>query len=555
MAKTTNSSGDLLPFDPDSMGGSVEAIQPTTFDPNQMSLSPSALMINSDVIKPKWKANKYPVSKAEYEKMVEDAEKPDDHTSLALSATDAGHEMDHDGHDGVTPSLNPEEDLPEDMGLNLEAQGQALAPRVRKKFQAISSTGWNPPDCVIATGPKDVVVAANSEYRIYNKSGTQRKRQLLGSLFSTVLPNSTAIKVFDPRIIYDHYNKRFVMIAAATQSSPQKSWLCIAVSKKSSAMGSWTVWATDSSKNGSKKTDNWGDYPMLGFDSEAVYVTFNMFKGSSFQYSKLRIFNNDELYKAKPLKYYDFWNLKNPGDSKAFTIQPCEHYRAKGPGPAYMISNYFGSGNKLVKWTITNPLALWSGGSPSLSRKNISCRSYSMPPQAKQKGTSTRIRTNDNRLLSAVYQHAGGQRRIWTAHNTKVSWKGDSEARSAIQWYEVDVKTNKVVQQNAYGAKGKYYFFPAVQVDLKRNLYVIFGRSSSKMFAQLRMTGRRVSNKKHDLDNSKLIKAGESRHTSGRYGDYFGVGRDGSNPNRVYGVGEYAESSGQWGTYVAMAEY
>jgi hypothetical protein len=82
--------------------------------------------------------------------------------------------------------------------------------------------------------------------------------------------------------------------------------------------------------------------------------------------------------------------------------------------------------------------------------------------------------------------------RLWTAHTTKFTWQGDSEARSNLQWYEIDVPSKTVVQQNGFGASGAYYFYPAIQTDLSRNAYLVFTRSSASQFADVRQTGRRV---------------------------------------------------------------
>lgn len=237
-------------------------------------------------------------------------------------------------------------------------------------------------------------------------------------------------------------------------------------------------------------------------------------------------------------------------------MQPCVHFRGTGGNPnAYMANAIWPSGAKLTLWTITNPLALWSGGAPGLSRQWVDCRAYDLPPDAEQRGSTTRIETNDSRLLNAVYQNAGGVQRLWTCQTSKITWAGDGAARSAVQWYEIDVPSAKVVQQNGYGAKGAYYFYPAIQTDISRNAYVVFSRSNADEFGSLRQTGRRVAAAPHDLENSVLIKAGESAYLGGRWGDYFGICRDGGDAGRVWVYGEYAESGGQWGTWTASLKY
>ena len=461
--------------------------------------------------------------------MQKEAENPDTTTSMALKSSDGSKVGDMDNDDSTIEAMffdMPEDDLP---SANAPA---ALAPGVTSKFEAIPSTGWIPPDCVCAAGPNHVLVGVNSEFRIYNKTGGMLRRNQFSTFLSSVLPNSTSVKVFDPKMIWDHYNQRYVIIVAATQSSPQKSWCCVAVTKTTDPLGSWWVYALDASIDGATPTSNWMDYPMIGFDSQAIYIGMNQFNGSTFKYAKLRILNKSEIYSGAPAKWFDFWNLKHPDGSLAFTVQPCCHFRAAGPGPAYLMSCFFGSGNKLTMWTLNNPLASWSGGTPTLTKVNVNCKPYALPPQAQQQGSATPIATNDNRLLHAVYQHAGTTKRIWACHNSKISWSGDAEARCAAQWYEVDVQLATVIQQNAYGKSGSYYYFPVIQTDLTRNAVMAFSRSSSSEFACFRVTGRKSGAVLGNMEDSVLVKAGESSHASGRFGDYFGICRDAVDANR-----------------------
>ncbi|HEX5652606.1 MAG TPA: hypothetical protein VFX58_06005 [Chitinophagaceae bacterium] len=527
-------------------------MSPGSFDPEAMGPESLASLINTDVRRPSWKTNKYPVSMSEYKSLIQQAEKMDRGSMQSLAAADDSEIGDTD--EDVLALEAVMDDLPEDDSP-LVAGPQAMAPAVVSKFETIPSTGWIPPDCVCAAGPSHVLVGVNSEFRIYNKTGSMLSRRAYNTFFSNVLPNQTNVKVFDPRLAWDHYSQRYIMIVAATQNSPQRSWCGVAVSKTTDPMGGWWVYALDAARDGNTATDNWMDYPMLGFDAQAIYIGMNQFKGNNFQYAKLRILNKSEVYAGTPVRWFDFWNLKNPDGSLAFTVQPCCHFRGAGPGPGYMVNNLWGNGNKMTLWTISNPLALWSGGTPVLTKNSIACKSYDLPPQARQKGSATPIATNDNRLLNAIYQHAGTNKRIWTCHNTRISWQGDTEARCAAQWYEIDVPTKKVIQQNAFGQKGSYYFFPVIQTDLRCNAFMLFSRSSATEFACCRLTGRRTAAPLNDMESSVLIKAGESAHLSGRFGDYFGIGRDGSDANRVYGVGEYAESGGNWGTFVVSAKY
>jgi len=327
------------------------------------------------------------------------------------------------------------------------------------------------------------------------------------ALFKNVLPPGASI--FDPGIFYDHYASRYVVVIAARRQSPAGSWLLIGVSQTGNPGGTYWIWALDARLDGSNPTNNWSDYPKVGFDTQAVYIATNQFQiGGGFQYAKFRILNKSELYQGAALHWYDFWNLKNPNGSGAFTVQPASHFRGVGANPpAYLVNGFFPSGNQLTLWALANPVASWSGGTPSLSRQAVPCRAYDFPPNAQQLGSANLVSTNDPRLLNAVFQNAGGVQRLWTCHTVKISWQGDPQARCGIQWYEINVPTATVVQQNAYGASGKYYFFPAIQTDINRNAFFAFCRSGSTEYVNVRQTGRRVGDPANTLQGSALVKA------------------------------------------------
>jgi hypothetical protein len=451
------------------------------------------------------------------------------------------------------------QDPPE--GETATAAQVVTAPSTSASFDGIPQTPWRPPDNTIAVGPDDVLIAVNTDLAGYTKTGILRFRwPNMTTLFSSVLPAGATL--FDPRLAYDHYTQRWIVVVAARRSSPAGSWIMVAVSQGPDPAGSYWIWATDAMVDGSNATNNWADYPMLGFDTQAIYISVNMFQvGGGFQYSKLRILNKAELYSggtgsSHSIRWYDFWSLKNSNDSVAFTVQPAAHFRGTGGNPpAYLVNALWPGGNSLTMWTLSNPLALWSGGTPTLARDAINCRRYDLPPSAIQPGTTTRLATNDTRLLNAIYQNVGGTQRLWTCHTSAFTWSGDSEARSVLQWYEIDVPSKTVVQQNAYGRSGSYYFFPAVQTDISRNAYLVFTRSGGSEFGQVRQTGRKVSDSANDLQGSVLVKSGESSYTGNRWGDYFGICRDGGDSSTVWMYAEYAGTGDTWATRICSARF
>lgn len=510
---------------------------------------------------PKRKASKpdfvhthFPVSMEEFEEIKAAAIEATEEGPAALAAEEAQEDPHAAVAEEAVEEADPNADIGEDEA-EATLEGGPLAPPAGHSFEGLPQTRFQPPDCAVAVGPSHVLVAVNTSMGIYDKSGTLLQRWPdLVQFFAPVLPSGAGI--FDPQVHYDHYAGRWILVIAARRQSPQGSWMLLGASQTSDPLGRWWVWALDFSVDGGNPSANWADYPMLGIDTQALYIGTNQFAfAGGFAYGKVRILNKSEIYSGSGLQWWDYWNLTEPDGGLAFTVQPCRHYRGSGNFPAWMLNSEFGTGNNLVLWRILNPLGHWSGGVPSLDRWEVGVSSYAIGPDARQSGTANRIETNDDRLLNAVYQSAGGTQRVWAAHTVSISWAGDTEARTAVRWYEIDVVSRQAVQQRSYGASGQYYFFPVIQTDFRRNAYLTFGRSSGNQFGQLRTTGRLTTDPPNDLQGSSLVKAGESAYPGSRWGDYFGTCRDGGDQNRVWGYGQFADTSGTWGTWAHSGRF
>ena len=67
-----------------------------------------------------------------------------------------------------------------------------------------------PPDPIGAAGPNHVVNVVNTSIEWYTKAGVQQNSQSLQSFFSS------ATLTFDPKVIYDQYEGRFVVVTLET---------------------------------------------------------------------------------------------------------------------------------------------------------------------------------------------------------------------------------------------------------------------------------------------------------------------------------------------------
>jgi len=420
------------------------------------------------------------------------------------------------------------------------------APSGSTNFAGIPTTGWFPPDCTMAVGPQHVLLSVNSSMAIYNKAGGAAVLQrTLTQWFSNVVQGMT---IFDPKALYDQHAGRWVLLAVAVQRNPNNSLHLLSVSSSTDPLGPWRNYRFNAMLDGSTATTNWADYPALGVDNQALYVTTNMFAfGGGFQYAKIRVIPKAGPYSGGASPYFDFVRMNNADNSMAFTVQPCHTFGA--PQVEYLVNSGFPSGNSLTLWHITNPT-----GAPTLTRQQVPVSPYSLPPNAEQRGGAPPLNTGDVRVLHAMFRGDS----VWTAFTTAHNWGGSSN-RAAIQWCQIRAAVPAVVQQGVFGTANFHYCYPAPCPDNNGNMTLVFSRSGSSEFGSILYTGRRSTGALGTLQASALLKAGTAHYARlddggrNRWGDYNGIAADPANPRQIWFYSEYASAVDTWGTWVGSS--
>jgi hypothetical protein len=80
------------------------------------------------------------------------------------------------------------------------------------------------PDCPLAAGPRNLVIASNGRVKVLNKNGTVVTNVSLLTFFSSLGQPATD-GTFDPRVVFDEYIQRFWLISAS-KSDPLPAQLC-----------------------------------------------------------------------------------------------------------------------------------------------------------------------------------------------------------------------------------------------------------------------------------------------------------------------------------------
>lgn len=77
-------------------------------------------------------------------------------------------------------------------------------------FEGIQWNGTKPPDPQIAVGLNHIVLTVNNQIDIYNKSGGNLYQNTLSEWFSDISPSGDP---FDPRIVFDNFSNRWIILA------------------------------------------------------------------------------------------------------------------------------------------------------------------------------------------------------------------------------------------------------------------------------------------------------------------------------------------------------
>ena len=464
-------------------------------------------------------------------------------------------------YSGDSPSAAPAAN-----SLSSDGPGTLSPPPINANFAGLSS-GHNPfplvpPDPQLAVGPSHIIEMVNITGAVYDKSGVLLSVFSLAGLFNTPsgYPN------FDPKVIYDAASGRFFGVYVSLcdnlfgpPCASDEGRLHFAVSTTSNPLDLWNTYSTS-------LANDFQDYPGIGVTSDKITISYNRFDidypdgplspGCSFEGFcgvQTLVIQKSHLVAgaASPATFL------TPPDLGHFTVRPA-HSLSDGT-TQYMASATDISSNVFHFWQIT--------GSPAAANVSVSDAAHPAignlvtPPNAQQAGTSDLIQTNDNRILEAVWRN----NRMWMSATAACVPAGDSTTRSCLKLIEFNTSNNTLVQDFLFGVAGRYLYYPAIRTDASGNLYVVYSRSSSSEFAQVRVSGRLNTDPPNTMTGDTLLKAGEVAYTQNpaldqspyRWGDYMGAAVDPADPSIVWVVGEYAKNDSfeKWGTWIGKLQF
>ena len=416
-----------------------------------------------------------------------------------------------------------------------------------KNFNGMGMTNSIPPDPNTAVGPTYIITTVNTQFAIFDKNGNKIKTIDGTNWVTPSAPNPGVVT--DPKVIYDHFSKRFVLVWLTINTSTLQSYWTVSVSHDSTPLGTWYTWALPSNLNGTVNANNYGDYEGLGFDKDCIYITGNMFpiSGGNFNYSKLRIIPKAQLYAntAGAVTWWDIWDIRVPnGSTSTFGIRPAIIFGS--PNEYYLIYNSNGSGNIFSLFKLINPIT-----APVLTGVNVPVTQYGTAPDVDQLGGSgsTKIDGGSSQIRNEPVYRDGY---LWAVHSVR---NPISSIYSSVHYVVIDVATGTTVEDYVFGDAGYWHNYPAVMVDKDQNMAITYSQSDTGSYIGAYYTSRLVTDPV-GLQPSKPLQTGKGNYvvtysgTRNRWGDYMGIALDPADNYNIWMFTEYASGTNRWGTWV-----
>lgn len=425
-----------------------------------------------------------------------------------------------------------------------------------------AESGFFPPDVTMAAGPNNLLTASNGRVKVFTKDGTVQSSQSLDDFFGTT-------DSFDPWAVYDPYIQRFWLFAV-NQINPSTSTYLIALSNSSDATAGFHFFTLDARAFGNTIVNDWCDYPKLGIDSQAIYLTCNMFSlpndaTSTFQTSKIRVMIKSQFVNDTCCSWWDFRNIDD-GARRAFTIQPAVMIGATDTNGEFLVAarGQGGRGSVHEVYQITNAqnCCLPTQTGPDFAQAARSVGSYSAPPDATQPNGALEIDTGDTRLLYAFWQNG----KLVSGQNFACG----SPALACIAFDEFDVSAFPTITilNDWFLPSAGHAYYPMVAANSAGNRTMIYSRSSSTEFAGAWFVGIQPTTSCTGCFEGPetMLHAGENTYVRNcftptrlrcddrrnRWGDYSGASPD---PDGI-GVwirGEYASATqDEWATQIGL---
>jgi uncharacterized repeat protein (TIGR01451 family) len=409
-----------------------------------------------------------------------------------------------------------------------------------------ASCGCTPPDTMMAVGPTTVLGAVNTALDLTDKSGnTIASPEAFRTFFSSIYHSGDRLS--DPYVIYDDQAGVYYVGIIEYPSAGNVGYFDFAVSNSNTptgltvgtGAGNWTVFAQISSVD--EGGTEFPDFPKMGWNNDAVFVSFNQFlSGSSFSHDLVLAISKSSILGHGSLSM--FQTDVSTGSDINILIPARMHNESSGNLEYFAQATGGGAASTTVNVVAETG---YLSSSPSFTTTPITVNSYSNSPGVP--GLTSQI---DDRMLSAD----------WVNNLMVASMNVGVGGLNLARWYEFNTSGTPTLvtgqQGNISPGSGISTSYPSVGIDPGGDIGMTFIQSSSTQPYSMYVTARQASDPSGTMQTPVEIVAGVQPVPSAlRGGDYSATEYDPVNTSQFWSANEYNfDNSGNnfhWGTQIA----
>lgn len=405
-------------------------------------------------------------------------------------------------------------------------------------FGGISFTGAIPPDPHMAVGPNHVVQVVNSRIAFFDKNSGS---QLFGQESTQFFSGTGALDFqFDPRVFYDQFNERWILLFLTTDFTSQSQML-LAVSDDENPLGLWSRFVYNVAFDIGDGETALFDYPQVGMTQDAIAVGGNMFGFEGGFAAAVTVIRTAPLYNNQGVQASEFIF---PGVTQGYSIQPGDTYTQNTT--MYAINVAPPNAVRLFAFTGVDT------ATPVVTITTVPVQTFLEADNAPSGGSGTGLDTISDRIMDSVARD-----NFFLAAHTVVL-QGDSE--SSVRWYEFDMGTwptaglpTLAQEGNITLDPGQWALMPAITKNAFGDITVIYTRSSTSIFSDLVVSSRVISDSPGSIGAPTLLRSGLAPNEGGfrgRWGDYFSAVVDAADDATFWGNGEVTRADGFWETEI-----
>ncbi|MBI4553886.1 MAG: T9SS type A sorting domain-containing protein, partial [Candidatus Latescibacteria bacterium] len=434
------------------------------------------------------------------------------------------------------------------------------SPAPASSFLALEDNGLGiPPDTYGTVGPDHLMVTLNTQVRIQDRAGGEISTVFSEDFWAPLGPFDL-IGGFDPKVLYDPYENRWIYVALADPFSPTSSIL-IGVTQDGNPTGVWNLYRVDADPDDIV----WADNPKVGFNKDWVVVQTNMFplpeSEGSFQ-SNFYVFDKADLYEEGDGQFTLLEDTTGSDQAPVTTYDPAL-------STMYLIETWSGNldGAEYLRLsTITGPVGAEELTLGVAFPTTPETWDY-IPPNYEnfgpQLGSPEKIELGDGRIHSAVYRNGS----VWCTHTVFLPASEDrnSATRSAVEWWQMSPEGAVLQRGRIDDPTGfNFYAYPSIAVNQYNDVLIGYSRFSAFQYPSGNYAFRAWNDPPSALRQDTVLKAGEAPYFKdfgsgrNRWGDYSNTVIDPTDDTGFWTIQEYAATPNpfdpfgfpdRWGTW------